>query len=302
MVSPLVPSERGIFLAHVKNRRVLCREHFQVSLRLDSFPNAEPGQFVQVLCHGPIDESAPSASTIAAPMLRRPFSIAGLRREGEGCEIDLIGRVIGAGTAWLDSVQRDDRVSLLGPLGRPFTHPSVGTHAILVAGGVGLPPIRWLGERLSRSGYACTAIFGAQSRDLIPLILEGPPSPIGAPSPCAAEFSAHGIPASITTDDGTCGMRGRVTDSLSRLLEERGDHDVHVYACGPEPMLNAIGRMCTQRDIRCELALERVMGCGMGTCQSCVVPVRDDTRAQRWRYALCCTEGPIFEARQLLLD
>lgn len=234
-------------------------------------------------------------------MLRRPFSIGGLRAAGAKREIDIIGRVVGIGTRWIDALRIGDTVDLIGPLGGAFTPPPAGHRALLVAGGVGLPPIRWLGECLRDSGIECRAIFGAQTEDLLPVTLGKKPDTGPNFSPCVDEFSREGIDAIITTDDGSVGVKGRVTDALGPVLAHETDSDtLHVFACGPEPMLKAVADLCLARGVPCQLALERVMGCGMGTCQSCIVPVKDTAAPDGWRYALCCREGPIFDARTLI--
>ncbi|MBN2560220.1 MAG: dihydroorotate dehydrogenase electron transfer subunit [Phycisphaerae bacterium] len=289
-----------------------CRAHFELTLFVEGFPSATPGQFVQVRRDSLLqraerrvlsecDEAGVSAargSTAGCgPLLRRPFSIAGLRRAGGRCEIDLLGRVVGAVTRWMAALSPGDPISVLGPLGAGFSAPARGQRALLVAGGIGLPPIRWLGERLRQDGVTCDAIYGAQTRDSLPITLTEEPSTSGALTSCVEEFSRNGIPVAITTDDGTCGARGRVTDMLIEYLDDCDDvSSVRVYGCGPEPMLRAVASLCVRRGVDCELALERTMGCGMGVCQSCVVPVVDESGAEGWRYALCCTEGPVFDA------
>jgi dihydroorotate dehydrogenase electron transfer subunit len=171
---------------------------------------------------------------------------------------------------------------------------------LLIAGGVGLPPIRWLAEILRENGQECKCIFGAQTRELLPLKLRGEPDKSGEFGPFAEEFAAINAPIAITTDDGSCGMRGRVTDCLTRHLARIDTSRARVFACGPEPMLRAVADICTQQRISCSLAMERMMGCGMGTCQSCVIPVRDPAASDQWRYALCCTEGPVFDAERVM--
>ncbi|MCG8405051.1 MAG: dihydroorotate dehydrogenase electron transfer subunit [Phycisphaerales bacterium] len=308
--------DRGIFTTCVVRHRALCREHFQLTLGVHDFPNAVPGQFVQILCRQPrtltqttSNEGAQSAPPddpneqcldMSGPMLRRPFSIAGLRRDGARCEIDIIGRVIGAGTAWLNARSPDDTIEIIGPLGCGYGLPPSGHHALLVAGGVGLPPVQWLGEILHRYDIPCHAIYGVRSRDLLPVNLTAEPSKHGDFTLCAEEFAKHAIPTMITTEDGSCGLKGRVTDGMLRYFtQQKDDTPVSVYACGPEPLLMATASMCQQHVALCQVAMERVMACGMGTCQSCVVPVFDEQCDEDWRYALCCTEGPVFDATRI---
>ncbi len=307
------------FIGRIHTRRTPCDEHFELTLTVAGFPDARPGQFVQLLCRDP-DEVATDAvehassrdartswasQEVPQPLLRRPFSIAGLRRRGSTCELDVLGRTIGPGTAWLSARKPGDRVSLLGPLGRGFTLPQSGefTKILIVAGGVGLPPIRWLGETLIQAGHACAAFVGARTRSLLPLELQSEPLSLPETSLCVREFADCGIPACIATDDGSCGVRGRVTDALQAWTSDWASEErVVVFACGPEPMLAATASLCEQRGYRCEVAMERMMGCGMATCQSCIVPVLDSSDAEGWRYALCCTEGPVFDASRVLWE
>lgn len=236
-------------------------------------------------------------------MLRRPFSIGGLRSTGSFTEIDIMGRVVGVGTAWLAGLRRGEKVDLLGPLGGSFVAPSAGETAVLVAGGIGLPPIRWLGEVLASDGVPCLAIVGAQSKALLPLRVTHSPKNPGEFEQIADEFSRMGIPGLITTDDGSFGLKGRVTDALGASLDRlsgTAGGAFCVYACGPEPMLKAVSVLCDERGVSCQVAMERVMGCGVGTCQSCVVPVKDAGAQDGWRYALCCREGPVFDSRVVI--
>ncbi|MFQ5627106.1 MAG: dihydroorotate dehydrogenase electron transfer subunit, partial [Methyloligellaceae bacterium] len=234
------------------------------------------------------------------PMLRRPFSIGGLRRSGSTSEIELIGRVVGRGTAWLNALEAGDHVDILGPLGRGFTPPPPGNKALLLAGGVGWPPIRWWGRVLRERHHDCEMIYWAQSRDTLPVRLCDDPSIEGGLSMCMEEFAAWGIPAMITTDDGSCGLKGRVTNGLLRYFTHSAHASrVSVYACGPLPMLRAAASICAKQGVPCELAMERVMACGMATCQSCVLPVCDQRDGAAWHYALCCTDGPVFDAHRV---
>lgn len=298
-------STPGIHLARVARNRTLCRDHFELTLALDRFPDAAPGQFVQVLCRPPNEDggalrASDDGAFATVPMLRRPFSIGGMARTADGIEIVLLGRVVGPGTAWLNARREGDAIDVLGPLGRGFSVPDVGQTALLISGGIGLPPVRWLGAYLRERGFDCLAFIGAKTRDLLPVTWSDVPPRDGAARPRVEEFARYGISSVVTTDDGSCGARGLVTDALARHLAGVGDRSaVRVYACGPEAMLRAAAEICERANLACEVALERVMGCGMGTCQSCVVPVRAPAEANGRRYALCCTEGPVFDARQV---
>jgi dihydroorotate dehydrogenase electron transfer subunit len=307
-VSLLSLSPRGIFQVRVIENVPLCREHYRVTFAVDGFPPAQPGQFIQIDCRAarpalgrprvftwsPGDTGALS---VRETVLRRPFSIGGLRRRGDMCELDIIGRTIGPGTRRLAALGVGEATEIIGPLGRPFTIDDRTRLAIIVAGGVGLPPLLWLAERLNRRGLACVAICGARTAELLPLTLSDRPHTDGRESRCAVEFDRVGAATIVTTDDGTLGLRGTTADALAALLKRRAERpeELCVYTCGPEPMMRRVAAIGAERGIACQAALERVMGCGMGTCQSCVVRIRD--RSDRgWHYELCCTQGPVFDA------
>ena len=306
-------------VSSVAGQKQLCREHFRMTLRLSSFPAAYPGQFVHLCPDRLVNITGTHASNgtgfdaakwvvdCAAPMLRRAFSIAGLRRDGEGVEIDVIYRVVGTATRWMEQLRAGDRLNLLGPLGGAWPiHPEKKT-ALLVAGGVGLPPLLWLSETVAKHGKETVAFFGAQSGDLIPLTVlpsVSPDSSAQSARRCAEEFSKVGVPTVISTDDGTVGFRGHVGAALSAYLEANdcpGEEKV-VYTCGPERMMRFVAGVCATSGIRCYACVERNMACGTGMCQSCVVPVADSPSTDAWRYQLCCSEGPVFDAACVLWD
>ena len=112
-----------------------------------------------------------------------------------------------------------------------------------------------------------------------------------------------GCQESIATDDGSLGRAGFVDQAFEHWLDQAGlgAEDLVVYACGPEAMMQAVAEICLLREIECQLALERHMACGMGTCQSCVVKIRDGSD-RGWSFKLCCTDGPVFDARDVVWD
>lgn len=300
----------------------LCREHYRLVIALSGLPPTAPGQFVQMGC-GNIDTDAPAereldwdegrsfpslcGPELAAPraLLRRPFSLAGRRDTADGTEIDIIYRVMGAGTAWLARLRRGAPVSLIGPLGNSFTLPPDGATAILAGGGAGLPPMMYLAERLA--GRA-VAFCGATARQLLPLTLRPdaePPADPTRPALSVEEFARHGIPAVVSTDDGSAGFHGLLTEALERYLSTGAETGI-VYACGPEAMLRRVAGIAAARGIECQVSVERAMACGMGTCQSCCIRVRKDDPSRPplaglpWSWKLACTDGPVFRAADLL--
>ncbi len=207
-----------------------------------------------------------------------------------------------------------ERVDLLGPLGNRFTLPGSDGLAVLVGGGVGIPPMLYLAAALE--GRSAVAFSGATSRDLLPLTIIGEQSPASIePSMNLAEFAAHGIPSVVTTDDGTYGFRGYVTDALDRWLDisfgnrqsASGNPGNPVfYTCGADPMMKRVAAIAAARGIECQVAVERAMACGMGTCQSCCIRVRKPDPSKSplvgsdWCWRLACTDGPVFRGADLL--
>lgn len=296
------------------------------------FAATEPGQFLQLGCGPSGDDDVADRAvgwvegkplpTAGAELqgrlayLRRPFSLAGRRDTANGVELEFIHRVVGAGTEWLSQLKVGDAVDVLGPLGNRFSLPDGGETAVLVGGGVGIPPMLYLAEKLA--GMSAVAFCGAVSRDLLPLGIAPQTSVLAAdstePRMNVAEFSRHGIPAVISTDDGSFGFRGYVTQALEQYLERvfppRGRTPATarpiVYTCGPEPMMKRVAQIAAERGMECQVAVERAMACGMGTCQSCCIRVRkpDPGRpplpGSDWCWRLACTDGPIFRGADLL--
>ena len=294
----------GIQTGTVVGNDLVCREHYRLRLRMPQLGPAAPGQFVHL---GGAAEG--TEADRAAPLLRRAFSIAGLERDGAQAELVVIYRVVGRGTAWLARLEPGQRLSVLGPVGKAFPLPGGGQRAELVAGGVGLPPMLWLAEALARAGVACTVFCGARSADLLPLQLVAdaavqPDATAATARLCVAEFARVNVPAVISTDDGSAGWRGSVADAWRQWSATQAEPAAQrvVYTCGPEPLMRSVAETCVADSVQCYVCLERAMACGIGTCQSCVVPVRDTSDADGWRYALCCTEGPVFDARDVHWD
>jgi dihydroorotate dehydrogenase electron transfer subunit len=275
--------ERGQFDCSVVSNTVLCREHFRLILRLPRFPSTLPVQFVQI-------------ATGPQTMLRRPFSLAGRRDVAGGVELEIIHRVVGVGTAWLSRLNVGDAVSVLGPLGNAFELPRKGQTALLVGGGVGIPPMLYLATALEdREGVG---FVGAVTRDLLPVTVVGEK---------VEEFARHGLDSVVSTDDGSFGYHGFVTQALERYLDDAAPQAKHVvYTCGPELMMKRVAAIALERGIECQVAVERAMACGLGTCQSCCIKVRKEDPSQpplagsEWCYRLACTEGPIFHGEDLL--
>lgn len=246
--------------------------------------------------------------------LRRPFSLAGRRNLSDRVELDIIHRIVGIGTDWMSHLKVGDHVDILGPLGNQFTVPAAGQKAILVGGGVGIPPMLYLAEALA--GMDAAVFCGALSRDLLPMTLLHNSSG-HTPSSSVAEFTKYGVASTITTNDGSFGFHGLVTVALEKHLDDLGftkcdtgavkPNSPILYCCGPEPMMKRVADIAKERRLESQIAIERAMACGMGTCQSCCIKlIRDPARdgqafaGKDWIYKLACTDGPVFKGADLL--
>ncbi len=226
----------------------------------------QPGQFVMVKAGAMIDS-----------ILRRPFSVFEVIREGgRVTAISILNKRAGRNTRALYALEPGDHVACLGPLGKPFTTPSPRP-AWMVAGGVGLAPFATLAESLAAAGTPTTLFYGART-DAELFYLDF--------------FERRGVTLVLSTEDGSRGRRGRVTVPLENALTTLDGSDATIYACGPEPMLEAVATLAARYRTPCEVSVERVMGCGLGGCYSCVIPVRGDDHQSH--FVRSCIGGPVF--------
>jgi dihydroorotate dehydrogenase electron transfer subunit len=231
---------------------------------------ARPGQFVHLLAGQ--DRSFP---------LRRPFSIHRVERPGSGAvlgTVEVVFDVVGAGTLALSRLRPHDVVDVLGPLGRPFTPPETLTGCLLVGGGYGTAPLLFLATELRVRRCRVDFAIGAASAGRLLDAME-------------AKRLGHSL--TVTTDDGSAGRRGLVTDPLPDLLARTGTGQV--YACGPMPMLATVSRVAAAAGVPCQVAVEEQMACGTGICFSCVLPAGAGDGAGETRMARSCLEGPVFD-------
>jgi len=326
--SPAVRS-RGRFDAAVVFNRLICREHYLLRVRIpEGFPATQPGQFVQLGCRPPdraidmdrllsaqhewtagqrvVPEQPELCGRLA--MLRRPFSIAGRGDDPQGSWIEVIHRVVGTGTQWLAGLREGDAVDLIGPLGNWFSLRPGKSVGLLVGGGVGLPPMFYLAQALKRAGWKTVGFVGAMAGDLLAVtFVDGvAPGRNGEVASSVQEFARHGFGSVVTTDDGSVGLRGQITDGLGRYLKSQPRDEAAqavVFTCGPEPMMHAVAGLAAAHGVACQVCLEQAMACGMGTCQSCVVKIEEyksphaaTPDGRPWRYRLACTDGPVFDA------
>jgi dihydroorotate dehydrogenase electron transfer subunit len=222
---------------------------------------ALPGQFTMVR----------GAEWGDAPLLPRPMSYL-----TAGTTPSVLIKVIGEGTLRMGRAEPGEPFTLLGPLGRPWRAPSPGRRTVLVAGGVGVAPILFFARALAAQasgGPKPIAIYGGRSARDLPLDDE------------LEELSE----LIVTTEDGSRGATGRVTDVLGDVLGP----DREVYTCGPDRMMARVAELCAKRDVPCDVSLETPMACGYGVCLGCPVPTAEGS------YLYACVEGPCVDARRV---
>jgi dihydroorotate dehydrogenase electron transfer subunit len=242
-----------------------------------------PGQFIMV-----------RLATGSDPLLARPLALYDtvLDAAGQPIGIDVVYLVVGKLTGALAALGAGDKLVVWGPLGNGFA-PRSTEHLLMVAGGIGQTPFlalaRWYlqGRRYGDAQPALpaarrvTLCYGARNADYLAGV---------------ADFANLGVDVRISTDDGSAGHHGLVTELIEQLLAE--STAAQVVCCGPERMMHAVAEQCARKNVRCEVSLETPMACGLGICFSCVTKLRDESGA--WDYRRTCVEGPVFDAARVV--
>lgn len=225
--------------------------------------NAKPGQFVQISC-GPGTD----------PLLPRPFSFLTTTKK----DISILYHVVGAGTRLLAQAKKGDALWVLGPLGTGFS-AAKGKTALLVGGGVGIPPLYHFAQTLDAK--TVHVFLGARDKSLLL---------------CEKDFKKLGVNLHLSTDDGSKGAKGFVTGPFEAFLKKNAA-GAAVYTCGPTPMMKAVAKISAKYKVPCQVSVEVPMACGFGVCLGCAVEVED---AGKKRFALACVEGPVFKGDSLV--
>ncbi len=230
---------------------------------------AQPGQFLMV-----------RVGDTSSPLLRRPLSIHAVQDN----TLEIFFQTSGSGTTLLSRKQEGDRIDILGPLGRGFNLDFDGStpKAALVGGGRGIAPLYFLSQRFRQQGISATIYYGGKSVEDLPL---------------REKFRATGYALHCSTEDGSHGFKGLITDSLLQdLSQDRADR---IYACGPEGMLKRLSEISQEYAIPAELSLEAIMGCGFGACWGCVHRLKKD---QEIGWQKICEDGPVFPAEMIIWE
>ena len=261
---------KRIFQEKIKiaaNNRISGR-YFQLALKAPQLARLVlPGEFLEV-----------RVSDSYEPLLRRPFSI----HKVSGAQIAILYEVLGLATEILAKKKAGDYLDVLGPLGNGFDCRKPKTahrKPVLVAGGMGVAPLLFLAEKLSK--FSTTVLIGARSKEQIL---------------CEKEFKKLGCSVKIATDDGSRGFKGKVTDLLRKVLlknSQTPELKNSIYACGPRPMLKEISKISKKYKIPAQVSLEEHMSCGIGACLGCVVKTKEG-------FKRVCKEGPVFNANEII--
>ncbi len=270
----------------VENVR-LARDTYRIRFECpDLVRRIVPGQFFMLRLPGYDD-----------PLLGRPYALYDtvLDSSGKPVGVDVVYLVVGKMTRLLAECRPGAELEVWGPLGNGFSAEPT-EHLVMVAGGIGQTPFLALGrEFLGGRDYGrqvspaqrVTLCYGVRSKDL----LAG-----------ADDFRACGVDLRLSSDDGSVGHHGLVTELLEQVLDEAPSSDpgsnCRIACCGPEPMMEAVAEIALARSVPCEVSLESPMACGIGICFSCVVKARQANGD--WDYKRTCVEGPVFDARKIV--
>jgi len=280
--------------SRVREQRDYGAGHHWLSLDLPAdFTSPVPGQFVQLLLDFP-----------SPVLLPRPMSVASVEKRVKRLTVGFLYGPVGAGTRALARLARGATVHVTGPLGRGYPLEEPGT-PVLVAGGRGVAPLLMAAGELAHRRRRCEFVFGARTASLLVGLDEA-----------RERLTRHRSRLHIATDDGSRGYRGNVLGLLDRIAP-RLERPLVLHACGPHAMLAAVARWAMANGARAHLAMESVMACGTGVCRGCPLPRSESARARvraegaghslagvaalrgNPEWAMCCTDGPVFEAREL---
>ena len=200
---------------------------------------------------------------------------------GSNGAAEILAKTVGRGTALLERALPGAVLDVLGPLGSSFPAPRADTVDLLVAGGVGLPPLYMQAQLAASQRLADKSemLYGGRGQPDLVLL---------------AEMRAMGVGMHLTTEDGSVGDKGLVTRALEERLDHHRGQAMRVMSCGPNAMLWAVARLAKARGVPCFISLEEQMACGIGVCLGCAIPAR----SRPYRYV--CSNGPVFDAADVL--
>ena len=260
-------------LAEVISNKKVGPYHHMVFAVGDMASHVKPGNFVAISVGG-------EQSSL---VLRRAFAIYRALDKGPmGGSIELVVAPHGQGSRWLCQRAVGDLVDFIGPLGTAFGIPTVNANAMLVGGGYGSAPLFALAELLKNKGCRVDMVLGASTATKIYAPLEG-------------KRSVSSL--TLTTDDGSTGIHGQISEAIPRLIREFGTEVI--YSCGPMGMLAAVAKIAEEFNLVHQCAVEESMACGIGVCMTCVIPVKNEDGIKMIR---SCIDGPVMDGSQVIWD
>jgi dihydroorotate dehydrogenase electron transfer subunit len=306
-------SVKGAFEAVISSNKQVGQRFYKLRLTFSgdgakAFACFKPGQFAELDISGvalPAPENIPpdlrdvSGRNI---LLRRPFSFTDVTIHGNKTVADLLYCVVGPASLRMTTLSPGDSLGVIGPLGKGFRIPDDKKSALLVAGGMGTPPIQHLAKVLAseHTDIEVTAFAGAKTIGSLPF--EGKLDEISQQLGFSLnEFAQYGIESIVATDDGSAGYKGSITDCLAEWLEQSDSayDSMIIYSCGPEAMLAKVAQIAKDKNIDCQVSMERRMACGIGLCQSCAVECRMNGSGETV-YKMCCEDGPVFDGKEVV--
>ncbi len=256
------------YIVEVIGKQMLLPGIFRFEIKSrDISQTALPGQFLEIKCSDCIDT-----------ILRRPISISGVDRENG--TVEFIFQARGKATRQLAEKGEGSKLDILGPLGKGFTIPDRSAKAAIVGGGIGIFPLLFLGSELNKPNLDVFLGFRTLENALL-----------------IDEFRERAQNLIVSTDDGSMGHHGVITDILEKKAMESG-YDM-IFACGPQPMLRKVKEAACSLQIPCEISVEERMACGVGACLGCAIKLID---GEQWKYGHVCKDGPVFNTRNVELE
>jgi dihydroorotate dehydrogenase electron transfer subunit len=252
--------------------------YFHISFEIGEIvKNIRPGNFVAISV----------GDTSSAMVLRRAYAIYRIiDKTPISGVIELVVAPHGSGSKWLAAQEIGTEIDMTVPLGKAFSIPTEPANALLVGGGYGSAPLFGLAEILKARGCKVDMVLGASTAAKIYSPLEG-------------KRSVNSL--TLTTDDGSAGIPGRISEALPKII--RAEHSEVIYSCGPMPMLSAVAKVANEFELPHQCAVEESMACGIGVCMTCVIPVRDiSNNPSGIRMARSCIEGPVMDGASIIWD
>jgi dihydroorotate dehydrogenase electron transfer subunit len=242
----------------------LCGKFYR--LCIDAKPivdKSRPGQFIHIRINNSLE-----------PFFRRPFSIYRSKRF-----LEILYEVVGSGTEALAAKNKGDRLDVLGPLGMPFGMPPKGVkQVVMIAGGVGVAPFLFLSDLLKKKDYELILLYGGRTKGHVFNM---------------DEFKKNGCRVFKTTDDGSVGVKGRVSKLFSKI--DPVAESTFIYTCGPRPMMASVQDFARKHKLGAQGSCEEVMACALGACLGCSIKTTQG-------FKTVCGDGPVFDLHELIFE